>query len=166
MADDYKFIEYTPEVGDAIRRAKSITPQKIRTDVYPKGKTQQLLPPVMSMNTGTGTGIADVYDGPFAMFFNAETQTIDISAGFLNRNGEFLMVPSCSIVPESGFICVNSNLNSGVWSPPEIKFAVPDASNYPIGRCIIDGETVKLYPFYVTVAVILITAYCPVSECT
>ena len=163
MADDYKFIEYTPEVGDAIRRAKSITPQKIRTDVYPKGKQQQLLPPVMPMNTGTGTGtgIADVYDGPFAMFFNAETQTIDISAGFLNRNGEFLVIPWTSIVPATGWVCVCTTLNdNGIWSEPEFKVTEPGIFAYPIGFVKADGDTITVKAFHVTVAVIIATAVC------
>ena len=115
-----------------------------------------------------GAGSAEEYDGPFAVSYNAETGLLNINAGFMSRNGEFLEVTGAEIAPETGFVCVRSILeDAGEWTEPEILVGLPDKYTYPVGSCTVDGEgdarSVSICSFHVPVAIIIDTAVCPLS---
>lgn len=102
------------------------------------------------------------YDGPFALSYDPVKRKIRVKAGYLRRNGKFDTVPETELDPQGGTICVASELKDGEWSKPEIGFAEPDATHYPIGKCAMrqDGGYC-LDSFHVAVAVILSTGRCP-----
>ena len=115
-----------------------------------------------------GAGSAEEYDGPFAVSYNAETGLLNINAGFMSRNGEFLEVAGAEIAPETGFVCVRSVLeDAGEWTEPEILVGLPDKYTYPVGSCSVEGEddtrSISVCSFRVPVAVIIDTAVCPLS---
>lgn len=115
-----------------------------------------------------GAGSAEEYDGPFAVSYNADTGLLNINAGFMSRNGEFLEVTGAEIAPETGFVCVRSVLeDAGEWTEPEILVAIPDKYTYPVGSCAVEGEgdarSVSVCSFRVPVAIIIDTAVCPLS---
>ena len=101
------------------------------------------------------------YDGPYALSYDPVKKKIRVKAGYLRRNGKFDTVPETELEPQGGTICVASELKDGEWSEPEIGFAEPDATHYPIGKCTVKGESVTLDSFHVAVAVILSTGRCP-----
>lgn len=111
------------------------------------------------INLGDENGF--VWNGPYALSYDAETKKIKIGAGYLRRNGDFVTVSETEIEPATGIICVTSELKDEEWSAPEIVIAVPDATHYPIGKCTVKGESVTLDSYHVTVAVILETGPCP-----
>ena len=115
------------------------------------------------INLGENSGFS--WNGPFALRYDPETDTLRISDGYLRRNGDFIGVPEKEITPENGTLCVTSCLKDGEWTEPEIVFAVPDASHYPIGKCTLkDDGAVVLDSFHVAVAVILDTGPCPLIQ--
>lgn len=111
------------------------------------------------INLGDESGF--VWNGPFALSYDAETKKIKIGAGYLRRNGDFVTVPKSEIEPETGIICVTSELKERKWSAPEIVIAEPDVMHYPIGKCTVKGDSVTLDSYHVAVAVILDTGPCP-----
>lgn len=110
------------------------------------------------------------WNGPFALRYDAAAGEIAVSAGYLQRNGEFITVPETRLAPESGTICVSSRLEERQWTDPEIVFSEPDALHYPIGKCTLreygspPRVSVVLDSFHVTVAVILNTGACPLIQ--
>ena len=115
-----------------------------------------------------GAGSAEEYDGPFAVSYDAETGLLNINAGFMSRNGEFLEVAGAEIAPETGFVCVRSVLeDAGEWTEPEILVGLPDKYTYPVGSCAVEGEddarSISVCSFRVPVAIIIDTAVCPLS---
>ena len=128
--------------------------------------------PVLYGNGGRGvvnlgSGMPGNYDGPFAISYDAESGRLRVNAGYLTRNGEFLVVPSAEIEPETGLVCVCSTLEDAEWTEPEIKVAVPDKYSYPVGSCRTEGEgeamSVSVCSFRVPVAILIDTAVCPLS---
>ena len=119
------------------------------------------------LNLGAGT--PENYDGPFAVTYEAETGKVKVKDGYLSRNGDFLTVAGTELEPETGLVCVYSELDSetGEWTEPEIKFGTPDKYTYPIGNCKVDGSgdarSVSVCPFRVPVAILIDTATCPLS---
>lgn len=110
-----------------------------------------------------GAATTDVYTGPFAMSYDAQSKKIKVAAGYLSRNGEFVEVPATEIAPANGVICVCSTIREGEWSKPEIKIATPAKENYPIGSCEVKNESVNICCYRVSVAMIIISAECPLS---
>ena len=110
-----------------------------------------------------GASTREVYDGPFAISYDSETKKLKVAAGYLSRNGEWVNVEAKDLTPASGFICVNTTLGNGEWSKPVLKFAVPGQFNYPVGKCKVLGESVEICCFRVPVAIILVSAVCPIS---
>jgi len=103
----------------------------------------------------------DVYDGPFALSYDTETQQVKVKAGYMSRNGDFVSVAEKSLSPQTGTICACSDLDSeGNWSTPEIKFATPDKNNFPVGSCEVKGESVTVCSFRVPVAILVIADVC------
>ena len=125
--------------------------------------------PVLYANGGRGVinlgaGTPENYDGPFALSYDAETKMLKIKAGYLTRNGEFLSVAEAELAPETGTVCVKTELADGEWSEPEILFATPSQFCYPIGHVKKDGEgdkmSVAVCSYRVPVAVILAVKDC------
>lgn len=141
----------------ALRRVVG-TNQKLNLTVTPQGKSRKL--PTYSDDD------QPEYDGPFALSYNGETDKIDVKAGFLNRNGEWKTVPDKSVSPETGYICVVTELDdNGDWSDPEIEILdEPDEQSYPIGYCEVTGsgddKGVTFSSFRVPVAFFLISDVC------
>lgn len=103
----------------------------------------------------------DLYDGPFAMSYDAEKKKLTVAMGYCLRNGDFDNVAKKELTPATGTVCVNSTMNSdGSWTTPEIKFATPSAANYPVGNCKVTGETVAFCSYRVPVAIFIVTAIC------
>ena len=105
------------------------------------------------------------YDGPFALSYDPVKKKIRVKAGYLRRNGKFDTVPETELEPQRGTICVTSELKNREWSNPEICFAEPDATHYPIGKCTaLQNGGFWLDSFHVAVAVILSTGPCPLIK--
>ena len=128
--------------------------------------------PVLYGNGGRGVvnlgaGTPENYDGPFAITYDADRRILQVRAGYLSRNGEFIGVPAAEIEPETGLVCVCSALEDAEWTPPEIKVASPDKFSYPIGSCKAEGTgenmSVSVCSFRIPVAIIIDTAVCPLS---
>ena len=117
------------------------------------------------------------YDGPFAFTYD-EIGNLIIKEGFLNRNGELIVVSQKNIGnPENlseGLICIYDELitdgsNSFKWKFPEIKIEKKDQIDnryYPLGEVIVDPKTQKksIKCFATPVAVILIGKDCITEE--
>ena len=102
------------------------------------------------------------YDGPFALSYDPVKKKIRVKAGYLRRNGEFDTTPETELDPQNGTICVTSALKDREWTEPEILFAEPDATHYPIGKCaMLQNGNYWLDSYHVPVAVILSTGRCP-----
>lgn len=160
MAETFNFIEYTPETAQAIRNARDLHPNGDGNDPWPDHGRQAILPPPRG-----DVSAADVYDGPFALSYNAETKKVDVKAGFLNRNGEWKTVAAASVDPETGYVCVVTQLNDeGEWTDPELAITEPGLESYPVGYCTVTGsgeeQSVTVSSFRVPVAVFLISAVC------
>lgn len=111
-----------------------------------------------------GVGTSDIYDGPFAITYDAEAKQLNVAAGYINTNGTFAEVAAATLAPATGTLCVYSEIaEDGKWSTPEIKFATPDKYKYPIGKVKVNGESVVVSCFRVPVAIIIDAAECPVS---
>lgn len=154
---EFLLIEYTSDTGAAIRKSMNSPGQSRNTGKRPF-RRQEILP-----SPRGDVASADIYDGPFALSYDTETQKIKIAAGYLSRNGEWVDVVAKELTPSTGIICVNSILGNGEWTAPDIKFTTPDRNNYPIGKCKLEGESVTLCSFRVPVAIILVSAECPLS---
>ena len=115
-----------------------------------------------------GAGTPENYDGPFAITYDAENKVLRIKAGYLTRNGEFLSVPEAELAPETGTVCVKSELNEGEWSEPEVLFEIPSQFCYPIGHVKTQGDgeemSVSVCSYRVPVAVILAARICSEEE--
>lgn len=125
---------------------------------------------LIGIGMAAGASGSDRYDGPFAVTFE-ETETLSVSQGFLNRNGDFVTVPKTEgITPKTGYMCVCSEIDdtTGIWSKPEVKFAKPGANSPPIAyiECVTTAEkitSVTITPYYVAVAQITDGRPCKVA---
>ncbi len=116
------------------------------------------------------SGESAAYTGSFAV--TVADGTLNVSAGYLNRNGEFLAIPKITdIAAGNGTLCLCTTIDdSGKWTKPEIKIAEPAADAYPLAAITVEkqkeGEktriAVRQYP--VTVAVIMLAKPCPLAE--
>ena len=111
-----------------------------------------------------------VYSGPFAV--TAADGKLNVSAGYLNRNGEFLAMPATKgIVAATGTLCLCTTIKDGLWTKPEIKIAEPAADAYPLAEITVtaakEGETapgIAVRQFPVTVAIIMLAKPCPLAQ--
>lgn len=115
-----------------------------------------------------GAGNMENYNGPFAITYDAEAKKLQIAAGNVNANGVFLISAAATIEPQSGTICVCTQIgDNGKWSTPEIKFADAEKYSYPIGSCKVEGSgeerSVTVCNYCVPVAIIIDAAECPLS---
>lgn len=104
---------------------------------------------------------AAVEDGPFSIKYNDVSGMIEVAAGYMNANGEWMNVAGKQLVPQNGIICVFSTISGGTWSTPDIKFATPDKNNFPIGKCTVTNGKVTVSSFRVPVAIMIETISCP-----
>ncbi|MGN0880122.1 MAG: hypothetical protein ACI4WT_11830 [Oligosphaeraceae bacterium] len=115
-----------------------------------------------------GAGTPESYDGPFALKWDAQGRKVRVKEGYLTRNGEFLSVPEAELYPNTGTVCVRSELDGGVWSEPEIVFERPSQFCYPIGHVRTQGAglelSVSVCSYRVPVAVILAARVCGEEE--
>lgn len=112
-----------------------------------------------------GASAQDLYDGPFAMSYDAETKKLKIKAGYLNRNGEWKDIAAKEIAPSTGMVCVCNTLGSdGKWTEAEIKVSTPGQYAYPIGSCKVSGESVTCCSFRVPVAIFLVSDVCSTTN--
>ena len=117
------------------------------------------------MQLGAGFSKAEIYDGPFALSYDEEEETINIKSGFLSRNGEWRTVSSGSIdIISDGYVCVRTKLENQEWTEPEFVIAEPDSENYPIGYCSLSEGDVKVTSYRVPVAVFIIAGNCEDEE--
>ena len=139
------------------------TPSKTNPTVFSRGAIGS---PVLFADDKTGvillgTIAQDIYNGPFAISYNPDTKLLKIETGYLNRNGEWLVVEPTEIAPITGSICVCTNLDEeGNWTKPEIKIAEPSQFAFPIGDCKLEGETVSFSSYRVPVAIFLVSDIC------
>ncbi|MDD3886955.1 MAG: hypothetical protein PHI35_08780 [Victivallaceae bacterium] len=114
------------------------------------------------------TSAAAGYNGNFKVTLN-EKEKLEISSGFLNRNGEFLPIPSDLSDPpdKSGYLCLCSTIEEGKWTKPEFRIAEPAADAYPIAEITVeekDGKkNIYIRQFPVNVAIILLAKRCPLT---
>lgn len=102
--------------------------------------------------------------GPFALAFDAEQNLIYCSGGYINRNGEIVMVSPLYISPAEGYICVRCSLAGGKWNAPELKItATPAEGCYPVGYCTPHNGEVQLVKFQAVMPIIILTERCPVN---
>lgn len=152
-------------VPDGSGRLKSSWTGDIRV-VYADSVKKQgvvLIGAAAAEDAGFGDG-----GGLFGMAFNPLTQALDVSAGFMSRNGEFLSVAAASLpLPaESGYVCATSTLVNKVWTTPAVAFATPSAFAYPVGWVDVSwGEddvlaSLRIRQFNVPVAVIIAAGTC------
>jgi len=88
-----------------------------------------------------GAGTPEYYDGPFALTYDAEKKKLIVKAGYLSRNGEFLLVAEKELEPATGSVCVTTALDAnGAWSTPDIVFGSPGTFFYPVGSCKVEGS--------------------------
>ena len=111
-----------------------------------------------------GAGTPENYDGPFAITYDAVKKHLKVKAGYLTRNGEFVSISEKEIEPQTGTLCVKSELTGGEWSEPEIVFGTPSQFRYPIGHVKKTGDgdkvSVAVCSYRVPVAVILASKIC------
>jgi len=111
-----------------------------------------------------GAGTPENYDGPFAITYDAAGGKLKVKAGYLTRNGEFMSVPEAELEPQTGTVCVRSELSDGAWSDPETVFAEPSQFCYPVGHARTQGSggemSVSVCSYRVPVAVILAARIC------
>lgn len=145
---------------------------------------------ILLLGAGSGDGDGYKYDGPFAVTLKDEK--LQVSGGWMNRNGDFLEVKAKSgIELAEGILCVCSSLDgeTGKWSEPEFKFTEPATDAYPIAEIKkdedkkedgaekaadnpVDGDgekeekkpIYKIRQFHVTVAILMVTMKCPLAE--
>lgn len=107
----------------------------------------------------------DIYDGPFALSYDTETEKIKVNAGYLNRNGEWKEVPEAAFSPSTGTVCVCTTLDSeGNWSEPEVRIADQGPYAFPVGSCNVSGESVTVCSFRVPVAVFTVADLCSATS--
>jgi len=112
-----------------------------------------------------GGGSDTAYDGPFKVGLS-DDGSLNISAGFLNRNGEFSTVAAkTGISPAAGYLCLSSTIEDGVWTEPEYKITTPAADAYPVAEISVDETgNVSIRQYQVVVAIILLTKTCPLTK--
>jgi hypothetical protein len=107
----------------------------------------------------------DIYDGPFALSYDTETKQLKVSAGYLNRNGEWMGVSATEISPSAGTVCVCTTLGSdGEWTTPEVKISTPGQYAYPIGSVKVSGESVTVCSYRVPVAIFMVSDLCSTTN--
>ena len=115
-----------------------------------------------------GAGTPENYDGPFALSYDSEKRKLKVKAGYLTRNGEFLAVPEAELEPQTGTVCVKTELADGEWSEPEILFETPSQFCYPVGHARTQGGgeemSVSVCSYRVPVAVFLAAKICSEEE--
>ncbi len=93
---------------------------------------------------------------------------LEVGTGYLNRNGEFLVVPEAKgIKPSTGTLCVCTKIDkSGKWTKIEFKITTPAADAYPIAEITVDEKTkaISIRQFPVVVAEFKIVKICPQIE--
>lgn len=115
---------------------------------------------------GGGKGESDSYSGSFPVTLEEPENAsplLRIGRGFVNVNGVFFTLEETTLSPKEGFLCVTSSIDSDKREivMPELEFADPDATHYPVAEIVSDEEggfSVRQFP--VSVAVILITKTC------
>ncbi len=126
--------------------------------------------PVLFANGGRavvnlGASTQDLYDGPFALSYDAESKKLKVAAGYLNRNGEWKDVPAAELSPSTGTVCVCTTLDSeGSWSEPEVKISTPGQYAFPVGSCKTSGESVTFCSFRVPVAIFMVADLCSTTN--
>ena len=94
-----------------------------------------------------------------------ENAMLTVSAGYLNRNGEFLSIPAKSgLTPAPGILCLCSTIKDGSWTVPDLRIAEPAADAYPIAEISVVENNISIRQFPVAVAVILLTKHCPLTK--
>jgi len=112
-----------------------------------------------------GVGTNNTYDGPFAVTYDTESEMICIEPGYVNHNGTFVESEYEELSPQTGTICVYSEISTdeGEWTDPAIVYATPDKYHYPIGYVEVNGDSVTVSCYQVAVAVLIDAAECPLS---
>lgn len=111
----------------------------------------------------TGAAGAE-YDRPFSIRME-EGGTLGCTGGVCCLNGRYFIAgPGTGITSAtSGYFCLTSTLNEGVWSAPEYVITeelVP--GQCPLGYCQQNGEEWLIEQYNVGVALIIVTGQCPV----
>lgn len=95
-----------------------------------------------------------------------DTGRLKVSSGWLNRNGEMLLVKSAEgIAPKTGYLCLCTEPDSrGQWSEPEFKITEPAPAAYPVAEIKVENSSVSIVQYPVAVAMILLVKQCPIAE--
>lgn len=105
------------------------------------------------------------YRGPFTATLTENETQIEISAGFLNRNGLVVPVPKRMIPWGSGYLCVHSEIQGANWTAPEFRIVPePSATHYPVAYLSESGKAKYIDQFHVPMAFIILSKACPVAE--
>lgn len=113
-------------------------------------------------------GDAAHYQGSFAV--TQKDGLLNVSGGFLNRNGDFLTVAETKeIEPASGYLCVCSTIEGEddeepKWTEVEVKFSSPAADAYPVAEIVQKNERLEIRQLPVSVAIIMLVKTCPLAE--
>ncbi len=112
-----------------------------------------------------GATSGNIYNGSFKVELE-EGGTLKVSAGYLNRNGEFSTVEAKNkITPKSGVLCLYSTIKDGKWTDPEYKIIDPAADAYPVAEITVDEDkNVAVKQYHVSVAIILLAKVCPLTK--
>jgi len=135
--------------------------------VFTRGATGA---PVIFAGDGKGVVLLgaiaqDIYDGPFAISYDAEKKYLKVKAGYGNFNGEWMDIPEKTLPVSNGTVCVCSTLgDDGMWTMPEIRVSTPGRYAYPIGSCKVSGTSVTVCSFRVPVAIFLVSDVCSVTN--
>lgn len=107
----------------------------------------------------------DIYDGPFALAYDTKARKVTVTAGYLNRNGEWLGVAEANFSPSSGTVCVCTTLGSdGAWTAPEVRVTTPGQYAFPIGSVKVSDESVTVCPFRIPVAIFMVSDVCSTTN--
>ena len=160
MADENVYVVNSANLERAVANALSgeNTRVSVRHGRRPKGRS--------SLDEAEAPAFA--YNGPFAINIDATSKDkkLVVNPGYLNRNGTFKEIGKTTIDSiKTGFICVvcEVNTDNGTWQEPQVKYANPNESSFPIGRTDVSGETVKIVNFCTPVANMIITKQCPLA---
>ena len=105
------------------------------------------------------------YRGPFKAALTENETKVEISAGFLNRNGLVVPVPRKIISWGTGYLCIHSEIRNGEWTAPEFKIvSVPSATCYPAAYLSESDGIKRIDQFHVPMAFIILSKPCPAAE--
>ncbi len=121
------------------------------------------------LRAGRRTGGSGSTDGFYSPCFRVSVNPagrLDITGGWMNRNGEVIQVePKTGVAPGTGVLCVCSTPDEGgKWSAPEFKITTPAGDAYPIAEIDASSGELQIVQYPVVVALLFVVKTCPLAE--